>query len=287
MDKKISQYFSFTIFLILLTSPITSHSLTDYQVEYNVGRLSNKTYFYNTLVEENKFTVLNAKVFFDKVEVGLHPYAEAAFFNKTSNLNIGYIGSKETSDDADITGIILSVDYITPDSSLIFQTFYSTTDTDYKYGYNTTLDILTIGIGAYINDHSAINISYSQQDTDASRPYLIPKNTELGIGYKQVKKLDVNTAFNFEASYLFYESNNSINGIKLSGDYYFNQSISVGGTIEKFSDDYFDEGKTLGINVNIFITAAFAIYAEFNQSSDKGPFELSSDEIIVGASARF
>ena len=73
-----------------------------------------------------------------------------------------------------------------------------------------------------------------------------------------------------------------------SGDYYLDQSISIGASIDLNSgDDKSDEGKAIGVNVNVFLVPAFSVYAEVIQFNADNALGEDSDEFIVGATARF
>lgn len=285
----------FAISLALLSLPAISYSQNSYQVELTANLSKDKT---NT--NEVEATFLTANVFLDEVETGSHPYAEAAFLEQASSLSVGYSDYDFTSTAFDFSGneIIFGINYIVPNSLLIFQGGYFTNDGEFKNGLseNFESDGAYIGIGKYISKTSAIIATYSQLDLETNlAPSTISttKITKIGVGYKIVEKLKNGAAFNLAASLRSSDvdidttsETNSI--IAFSGDYYHNQSISVGASIKINSgDDKGDEGKTFGLNSNIFLAPNFAVFVQFNQFNADNISGDDSDKVVLGGIARF
>ena len=296
MHKLASQYFAIPLVLLLL--PAISYSQNSYQVQIDAKLSKDKE---NTQKLESTF--VSAEIFLEEVTTGSHPYAEAAFLEHASNLIVGYFDSDFTSTiyDSSTDGIALGATYIEPNSLLIFQVGYQTSTADIKNGASgdSEYDGTYVGIGKYISENSAIMVNYFQLDGETNILFPLPtttytiKRTDINVQYKIVEQLQDGAAFNFQAS--LTSSDVDINAtsetntvIEFSGDYYYNQSINVGASLEMNSgDDKGDEGKTLGLNLNMFLTPSFAVFVEFNQFNADNISGDDSDEVVLGGVARF
>ncbi|MDH5711723.1 MAG: hypothetical protein OEZ15_08690 [Gammaproteobacteria bacterium] len=293
MHKFVIQYCA--IALVLLSLPAVSYSQSSYKIE--IGAELSKE---NQNTSDNKNTLLSAQIFFDEVTIGSHPYAEAAFLEQTSSIGIGYSNFDITSNAFDFSGdqIIFGVDYVLPDSLIILQGGITSADGDYKNGLKGGFDAdgIFIGIGKYITENSAITIRYLQLDGDANfvpSIKITSKLTEIGVDYKIVEELRDGAAFKFEASFtssdMDMDTTSETNTIiEFSGDYYQNQSISIGASLEINSgDDKGSEGKTFGLNLGMFLTPVFAIAVEFNQFMADNTSVDDSDEVVLVGAVRF
>lgn len=293
MHKPASEYIVISLFLLIL--PVVSYSQNSYQVEVGAGFARDKE---NSSEMEN--TALVAEIFFDEITTDSHPYAEAAFLKQASSLTAGYLDNDFTSTVFEYSEdvVLLGVNYVVPDSLVLFQAGYIAGDGEYRNGLRGDFkaDGIFVGIGKYVTDHSTIIVNYSQLDGEAN---FVPsttstiKTTEIGVEYKTVEKLQGDAAFNFEAS--LASSDTDINTtsetntiIGFSGDYYLDKSISVGASLEINSgDDKSDEGKTVGLNLSMFLTPSFAVFVEFNQFIADDASGDDSDEVAFGGVARF
>lgn len=293
MHKFITQYLA--ISFVLLSLPAVSYSQNGYKVEISVG--SSKL---NENTSDTKNTLVGAEIFFDKVTIGSHPYAEAAFLEQASSFVVAHFSTDLTSTAFDFSTdeTFFGIQYVVPDSLLIFRGVYVTGGGDYENGLNGDIDAngFILDIGKYITRNSAILVSYSQLDGEAN---FIPsttvtiKATEIGVGYKIVENLQDGAGFNFElvltSSNTDFNTTSETNTMtEFSGDYYLNQAISIGASLEMNSGDDKDiEGKTLGLNLNMFLTPSFVIDIEFNQFMADNTTGDDSDEVTLQANIRF
>ena len=275
--------------------PVTSYSQNSYQVEYTAGLSKYKE---NTSKQEG--IIIAVEMFLDKVETGSHPYAEAAFLEQASSLGIAYIDTEitTTSFDIDFTDRLLLASYVVPNSLFILQAGYAVSDGDIKNGVNGTseADTIILGIGKYLNNHSALSLNYTQQDNSVTilpATFSDAKNTLISIDYKLIEEFPNGNAYNFEASITSAEfefnaisETNTI--IDFSGDYYYDQSTSVGVSIDlNTGDDKADEGKTLGVNISKYLTPVFALMVDYNKFSADNISGEDSDTVVISGTARF
>lgn len=295
MYKIVLQKLSALLFLSIL--PVATFAQNNYQVEYTANYSRD-----NENIDKLETGILAAEIYFDEIMVGSHPFAEAAFLEKSSGLALAYLDAEFASGilGVDRKGMLVLAFYVVPKSELIIQAGYLMADTDINNGFNGRIDTdsIIVGFGSYLSSNSAILFNYEKDDLDVEiAPGLLPatkeKHTQFQLEYKLVKALDAGKAFNVEAliaSSEFKDDTTSETNtiVSFSGDYYMDQSVSVGASIDLNSgDDKSDEGKALGINVNLFLTPAFSVYAELIQFNADNSTGEDSDEFVVGATARF
>ena len=282
-------------FLILLLLPVASYSQNSYQVEFNAG-----SYRFKEALDKTETVFISSEIFLEEVETGSHPYLEAAFLEQASSIGFLYVDNEATSTffDIDETDTLILINYVTPESSHIFQIGYGASDSNIKNGFNGTanIDNFIFSIGTYLTNNSAMRINYLQRNIKSNIsgfPIFTAKATDIDIEYKLVKELRDGKAFNIEALITTSEFDDNTTKetntiLELYGDYYLNQSISVGISIEKDAgDDKSNEGITIGLHTDIFLTPSFAIYAEHSQFSADNAFSVDSDSTEIGASVRF
>ena len=286
---------SITLLILAFLFPLTAYTQDGFQVEIDVNSLQ-----LDEASDETRLLLIGAEIFFDEVDVGSHPYAEAAFLERQSSVLVAYLTSDSdtTTTDIEITSFAFAINYVVPDSSLVTGFILQSIDGDIKNGLTGTVDGSSFGfmLGSYINKNSYVEVSYIKSDSDLT---ILPSTTstanvtDIDISYKLVKELQGDQAFNIEVTLTSskYDDNVTVETntlVELLGDYYFNQSISVGARIESNTgDEKTETGKTLGLDFNVFVTSSIAVYAEFNQFSADTAAAVDTDEITFGAKARF
>ncbi|MGB5398295.1 MAG: putative porin [Gammaproteobacteria bacterium] len=291
--------FTFHSALIALLAATASsvHADGNYQYEFLAERSNT-----DDDTSELDSTAIAARIYFDEVRVGNHPYEEAGFLSKTSNLIVGYGNSEFTfpTRNVDVDSLAVIGEYISPESSMILQAAYSNNKYDYSNGITGTADGDGVGIaiGAYLDSSSTILFSITSIKTDVMftsplQSYDIEQRS-IDVAYKTVQEYNNNTATNVEFSVA--SSQVEISGSKgtntiidFAGDYYFNRATSVGGVFGLNSgDDRADEGKTFGLRATHYLTPYFSLYAEIDKfkADDKQAGE-DADTTLIGATARF
>lgn len=276
--------------LALSTLPLTAWSQS-YQYELTADFSSSEI-----ATDELELLTLSAEIFFEEVHIGSHPYAEAAFLEKASSLVLAYFDAEFTTTGAsqDTTGILILANYVVPDSSLILEAGYTTTDGDATGGTNVDGDILILGIGSYINDNASLRLELVDTEIDITGtggPANL-ESTDIALSFKLVAQSGDGSASNFELSFTSSKAEsgslsetNTI--IAMDFDYYLNQAASVGVMLAgNTGDDLGAEGTALGVNTRVFFTPAFAVYAEFSRF-DADFFVEDEDTLTFGALARF
>lgn len=295
MHKIVLQKLYALSFLLML--PVVTFAQNNYKVEYSVEHSRDKE-----TIDKFEADIIAAIIYFDEVVVGSHPFAEAVYLEKSSGLALAYLDAELISGNSgfDQNGILALVHYVLPKSEFIVDAGFIRTDGGINNGFNGGIDVnsIIVGFGAYLNANSSVMINYSKDDLEIDfAPGFLPvskeKNTTFMLDYKLVKSLDAGKAFGVEASIASSEFKNDTTSeinttMAFSGDYYLDQSISIGASIDLNSgDDKSDEGKAIGVNVNVFLVPAFSVYAEVIQFNADNALGEDSDEFIVGATARF
>ena len=319
--RKVTSLFSVSTSLIILNAPCSNAYSEDYyepnssssdgiyQAEFTVESDKRKL-----SAGENKSNYLAAKFYFNEVDSRSHPYAEAAFLERTSSFTLSYFKQErsDTTDEIDEKGGYFLFNYIPQDSNIIYEGIFGESNGDFNDDSLAEYDVNTkgIGIGIYLNNHSSIKLNYIDDRTkyhisDTSK--FTTKDRGASLEYKLVKELSTNQSYNFvvnvdsfEYSYFTVPDDFStpeneaqtatatVNSVEISGDYYFTQSFSLGGMFKIYkSDDAFDEGKTGGLNFNVFLTPSFSVYGLFSRyQSDNFPDD-KNDLYTLGMNIRY
>ncbi len=145
------------------------------------------------------------------------------------------------------------------------------------------LESYNFGVGKFFADNTLVGVKYEHWKNTIKIPSLLiddtTENDDYELSFKSVKKLEYDTAVNVEGSYTksYFDDgtddgSNTITAI--SGDYYFNKTTSIGAGLKiNTGDDNSDEGKTLAININLFVSPRTSFkfsYETFSADNDKG-----------------
>lgn len=320
MHKVTSLFSTFVSFIILNSAysnaysddyyvPNSTNSDGIYQAEFTVETDKNKY-----TGGENKSNFVAAQFYFNEVDSRSHPYAEAAFLERSSSFTLSYFKQERAriSSEVDEKGGYFQFNYTPQDSNLIYEGIFGESNGDFNDDQLAEYDVNTkgIGIGTYLNSHSMIKLNYIDHRikyhiSDTSK--FTTKHRGISLQYKMVKDLQNNQSFNiniiadsFAYSYFTVpddfstpenEAQTAIateNSIEISSDYYFTPSFSLGGTFKIYkSDDVFDEGKSGGLNINAFLTPSFSIYGIFSKyKSDDFPDD-KDDFYTLGMNIRY
>lgn len=286
-----------SLLLCLSLLPITLVAQNEFQVELSFDYSKEKE-----SIDEIESTFLGAVVYFDKVEVGSNPYAEAAFLEQSSGIAVGFVETDFSlaGSDLDSSTVLLLAHYVLPDSPFIIEAGIANDDLNFNNGFNgrSDVDAIVLGVGAYIGTNSAVMLNYTSMDfvINPAPGIVASSKADLAltsIEYKIIEKLEGSASYGINAligTTKFKDDTSSETNVSLmvEGDYYLNQSTSVGVLLELNSgDDKSDEGQTVGAKVNHFLTPVLAVFAEFHQFSAESTSVEDSDEIVLGVTARF
>lgn len=265
----------------------TSYSQERYQTEFSIEYLSSE-YEDN---DESKMYGLTAGVYFSQVDTGVHPYAEAAFLERVGSIHL-LVGKGEmelgsiAEADGPMYGAMLT--YMKPNLPIALQAIYAKTKLkfDLPLDGDTETDLYGIEIGRFFYDGLLFSIGYSHSETGLTIPIITVDETMKYDDYtlyaKFVKEKMDGTAYNIEGSLGVSQFDNGIDDgsntiIEVSGDYYFNRKISLGGELEINTGDYKDdEGKALAIDFKTFLNPSFSIdvgFEKFLADNDEGEDE--------------
>ena len=198
----------------------------------------------------------------------------------------------------DINGPLLEINYITETNSFILGALYFKQDLDTD-PVLVKGDSKTIGftIGKYLNDSSAVKLSYASSDIEARDVVSIQTSSEdvdyYELSYKTVQSLDATSYFNLSAgvelrkaeSTLVKEENYELTFL---GEYYFNRMTSLGAAASFNSgDNVSEEGKTFGIGVTLFFVPQFALNIDLTTFNADDSQTEDAYSISVEAIARF
>lgn len=271
---------------------------------------------YVTIEQENddfEMDIYGASLdyYFTEVATQEHPLAEAAFLERAGNVNItaatGDVDANFLLSEGDLTMFSAAVNYFQPNSPFFAGLEYS--DTKLDDFAPTDIDSETEEIGVSLGYFPAKNLlvafRYSQAEEEvkiAILPFPVDKTTDFDnyeIRAKYVNELGGGAAFNLEGGIEIKEFDVKDNTSTLtddgsnttgfvSGDYYINNSLSLGGGLEVNSgDDESAEGDTFIFRVRNFFTPRFSAAITYETfSADNSGFN-DEDTIDIRLSARF
>jgi hypothetical protein len=277
-----------------------SHAEQNYQTELLLGYEKEDA---DTSTE--KTLGLSAEIYFSPVNTENKPLAQAAFLDKSSSAIVGYIDSKtdlqnSTFNSIELSGPLISINYITEANAFIFGATYSKLDGD------TNPNIVEIdgslagfSIGKYLNDSSAVNISYASSEAEyrdtASNQTIITLDIDYyEFSYNIIQSIGTASYYRFNAGIELINKSDSSSvkednhELEVLGEYYFTRMTSLGAAASFNSgDDVSDEGKTLAIGFTHFFMPQFAINIDLTKFNADDSQTEDTDSISVEAIARF
>jgi len=258
--------------------------------------------------DDNKTTQydISAKLHFLPVNTVGHPLAEAAFLERIGNvqLHVGKVESKgESIIDIEANGPLYgaALTYAKPDLPVVLQAQYAKIQLEFESPLDgdVTIDDYGVGFGYFLDKSLLAGIQYGHIETDAKIKYLTSssettsKTNSYALTAKFVREQSGGTAYNIEGGIEIEQfddesddGSNTIFGV--SGDYYLNREVSLGaGFGLNTGDDKDNEGKTVNLDFNAFLTPQFAVniaLEKFIADNDEGE---DADTFNVGMKVRF
>lgn len=221
-------------FIIMLSSAVSAAAMADsYQGEVSFGATRVNSEF---LESDGKSYALSGSYYFSPVEVGSFPLAEAAYLGQKSRVYGSYLNVPSQNGFPSANGYAVGMEIYIPENFVYFQLGASR----YKMRdpYNSNND-WSASVGLTPINGLLVSTSYSQ---DAGyNPNVYAKYvTEVGGQY-----------INLEAGVADTDGSGTLSLI--GGDYYFDETLSLGGKLQHSNDEDLYE-----LRVRKFFTSSFS-----------------------------
>lgn len=291
-------FYLFASGILAISSISTSYAQENYQTEFSL--------YYDSFEDDDdnkiKLYGLTAEVYFSEVDATDHPYAEATFLERIGSVEL-LVGKSEIENgsiaEADGAQYGAKFTYTTPESPIAVQATYIKSKLEYDAPLDGDQegDAYAFEVGYFLSDGLLASIGYRHSKIDLTIPTSSVadsiKYDDFKVDVKYVIKQPGSTALNIEGGLQVRQfdhdtddGSNTIVGV--SGDYYFNRKISLGGGLKtNTGDDEDNEGTTLAVNFKSFINPSYSITAsveKFVADNDDGE---DSDSLFFGVSGRF
>ncbi|MFQ5597851.1 MAG: putative porin [Nitrospiria bacterium] len=228
-----------------------------------------------------------------------HPLAEAAFLERNGSIELFVtISESKLGSTLGVDGLDYGVGltHARRGSPLVFQAFYAKGDDEFKAPLigDLTSDRYGLGIGVFIEDGFLVDVSYETSERERTIVGLRDVSFDdrfYSLNVKRVKKRGRGQAVNLELGLglnRFDEpGENGSNTIgSLSGDYYFNPRMSLGGAIQvNRGDEKDNEGETYAVSIVIFLNPSLAIalyYDRFHADNASGEADDTFSAAMTG-----
>lgn len=253
---------------VVISALFSVATQADYQTELGVAIGESEIEIGNFDIDGNVLG-LTAEFNFAPVDTSKGPWAEATFLDKSSLINIDYIEVDFDGVDADSTG--LSGRFVTA-TNLIIEASYQDSD---------DADILSIGVGAYLNDNLDLVVSYTDQDDEDI--------SILAANLHGLTSMGGGASFSYDLGLGYAEANDE-NGTSITGGitFYPNSAFGFGASYNLNSADDIDV-TTLGVIVDYFVSEAIRLsfsYETVEVDDDNIPLD-GPDTLLIGAAVRF
>lgn len=270
----------------------TAYAQDSYQYEAGVD--------YYTSTDDDDFEVrvygIRAKAHFSQVNTSGHPLAEAAFLERIGDVELvaGQGDLEAPSAEGDVSSYTGSVTYMQPGSPITAWIMYDKKEieADPPTPIKMTIDTFNIGIGSFLADGLRVGFNYGQEEDE-----IVGVGTtdydDYEINVKLVSELGGGKAYNVEGSLGVCQFDNGTTDgsntiLSISGDYYFNERLSLGAGITTNSgDDTSEEGTAIALNLTNFFTPRFYGAVGYEKFSASDSTEPDEDSIDIMLSVRF
>lgn len=287
-------FFTFALCLFLTACFDFVYAKDNYRTEISAN------YFHSEDGSKTTLHDIDARIYFLQVNTFSHPLAEAAFLERIGSVSF-LVGKRKLESNSLLLNIEADgptytsvVTYAKPDIPLTLQATYTMSDLEFESPLDGDfkLDTYGLGIGYFFarNLFGGITFVHSKSNMEISLFSLSVDETsntdEYEIFAKYVKERSDGTAYNIESNIGIQQFDNSADDgsntfVEISGDYYFNQRISLGGGIGvNTGDDKYGEGKTFAIDFNVFLSPRSLVNVSFESflaDNDEGEDEESYD----------
>ncbi|MCI0506815.1 MAG: putative porin [Gammaproteobacteria bacterium] len=218
------------------------------------------------------------------------PRAEAAFLNRQPTLLLSYgtVDFEIATESIDGTDLIAGFEYANQNTPFTFGVLYNQAEADETIlgtEVEVTQDVLGFQMGYYLTGRSRISVEYSQEENEilvGGSSFVQLEQDTYGVSYKNVNYLENNRFLNINvgAAYIDNDIDEQNTEFVVAADYYFDRAIRVGAGIGINSgDNIFEEGTTISVNINAFLSPLASIGFNFEQFSADEP---DNDEQTIG-----
>lgn len=276
--KKIN---SVVYIVLLMVVFCTNSTAASYQTE--AGFFRGET----NIDPDNNITLtgIGGVYYFESIDVD-GPLAESSFIAKASSINITFSKAEFGfgAQTLDGNGYGLSLRYLLPDSDFLLGGSYLNQNVS---GSGLAVDISSVefNIGAYIEDKTLVTVSYETR-TFSIIGFPDTEVREIGVA---VKKLIDNISMELD----IIRDNSDDGSVKevntslgVSGDYYIDNTLSVGVGFENNSgDDVSSIGNTFSVGMTKFMNETVAFDLDYERFS--ASFGNDSNRFYFAMMARF
>jgi len=210
------------------------------------------------------------------------PHAEAAFLAKASGVkaNVGTVDATIATVGVDGNTYGVGVDYVLPANDIKLGLDLQSVDIS-ALGSTIETSMTTLEVGKYLDDRKYVGFSYGT-GTNSITGFSDTDVTDISIDGKWLLN-QAGKDINLEATVAQESLDNgtiseSNNVISIGGDYYLDNSLSVGmGYKTNSGDDTSEEGSTIAVHAEKFITDVFSVEMIYSQFSA----DTATDETAV------
>lgn len=288
MKNKTKDALFFGLFLLVALSVKVSYAQEGYQFELSPEYQMSED---DDDVETTLYGI-TGRFYFSPVNIGNHPYGEAAFLERVGNVAF-FLGQGEVDFggglEADGPTYGAALVYMQPGSPIFIAADYMRSELrfDAPLDLESEGDGYSLQLGGFATEGLLLSIGYAHAEVDVtSLIFGIDDTTEFdhyALIAKFVKELSGSTAVNVKGSFGINKFDDGIDDgsnteVTVAGDYYFTRALSLGaGFGINQGDDETDEGRTFLIRANAFITPKIGVKASFEQFSADGDAGVDDD----------
>lgn len=233
-------------------------------------------------------TAVGGKYYFAPVSPS-GPLAEAAFMAKAGGvlLLLGDVEATIGNTDADGDTRNFAVDYVLPENDILLGFETSSADLSVSWAeFETTSN--SIRIGKYLDDNSALAFDYASGSVSITGNPDIDTSA-IGLSGKFLLDAGGNTA-NVEAAFSSEKEDDgqstTNNVLTLSGDYYLDETFSLGlGFSNNSGDRASEEGREVSLQMKKFLNETVSVdveYTSFSADSNAGDDSSTLSLLISG-----
>ncbi len=229
--------------------------------------------------------------YFEPVDSGRGPYAEAGFLHRKSNVQVGLSSGSYEDALRDIEQQTrLGLDYQFADSRFGVQVGLLNQDTELLQSQgNVESQRFEFGGSYYVMDGIRVSVALGREETTPSSPGVVFKNAETESTQVSVKGLSPLSNERYIAWQVFTETAETTvkntaaaldrTKLGLAGSYFIDRTLSIGGGLTVAnSDDLTADGQQLALTVEKYFTPTVALGFNF---SNFEPSQNGADNIVA------
>lgn len=242
---------------------------------------------------------VSGEVFFEPVNTEEHPYADAAFLERTGSAFISAASEKTTVGDAkgDSPLESIGINLSQPGFPLVVQLMYTKSLVDFNTPDNLSInsDVYDVKVGNYFAKTLLAGLEYSYGSAEPTSyifPFGTARSRDYAIFAKYVHELADYQELSFEAT----AGKSSIGNkwisrnttVSFTVDYFFNKSLKVGvGFGNSSGTAVLTEGKRYSASVRYFISPRFSVQATYDTFQNSNPDFENEDTYDLILAGRF